>query len=242
MENSHAWRSAEAVKATYYVMSPDPQVIELRAPKSPLGIERDGGHGTALAAMWDSAETWMRPRFDDIQAPAARLELGLNRETDLRYGHKLHLYARALADRFKAVKGVQLTSVKLTKSCSDSTNLAIGTAIPTRHPKDATATRLVTRYSYARPEFVNAIHESTQNIRDIATESTTLRLNVSFVTGFPRTWSRLWRPTIEGIFGDSARQQCKLDSSQVVELSLSHTSVGERIRHLVVINVSASTV
>ena len=118
--------------------------------------------------------------------------------------------------------------------------MIIGPAIPTQSPNDAVAARLVTRESYAKPDFTEAIREKTQSIRDIAGGNAALRLNVSYVTGFPRTWSRLWKPTIEGIFGASAGKRTILDSSQIVELGFDHYSVGARIRHLVVLNISAS--
>ena len=242
MNISSSWKSAEAAKASYYDVPSDAEELQLRAPKSPLSIERAGGHGGALVLLLDSAEAWIRPRFHEIETPASRLELGLQPDADLLYGHKLHFYATALADRFTAVTGMQLASVRVTKRHSKFTSLAIGSAIPKKPPNDTVEASLIVRHSYAKPDFAEAIREKTQCIRDIAAGNAALRLNLSYVTGFPRTWSRLWEPTIAGIFVAVAGKGTILDSSQIVELGLDHCSVGARIRHLVVLNISASRV
>jgi hypothetical protein len=219
--------------APYFAVSSHGEVLQLRVPKSPLSVEAAVSRGGGIGSLLDSAERWISSRLDNIENPGVRLDLCLPPDADLLYGHKLHLYAIALADRLKAVTGVQFRSVKLTKRHCVSTKLALASAIPAQPPADATVVTIITRRSYAKPGFAQVVHENTQSIRDIAVHGKGLRLTVSYVTGLPRTWSRLWGPTIMGIVGP-------LGSSHIVELGFDHCSVGERLEHQVQITISAS--
>jgi hypothetical protein len=65
---------------------------------------------------------------------------------------------------------------------------------------------------------------------------------VSYVTGLPRTWSRLWEPTITGVFGPSTGKSMRPNSSQIIELGLDHRSVGASFEHRIMLNISVSSV
>jgi hypothetical protein len=218
-------------------------VLHLRLPKSPVSIERTIGHVGPMSSLLDSAGRWMSSKLDGIENPGMRLDIGLPPDADLLYGHKLHLYAIALADRSKARDGGQFNSVKITKRHCSSTRLSVASAIPEQPPGDAFAITIKTRKSYAKSGFGQVIRENTQSIRDFAIDGGPLRLTVAYVTGLPRTWSRLWEPTIAGIFGyRNPEGPTGADSSQIVELGFDHCSIGETFEHQVQLTISASPV
>lgn len=229
-----------APTAPYFVVPCDSDVLQLRVPKSPRSVERAVGQRGAIDSLLDSAAKWIPSKLNEIKDPGLRLDLGLRPHADLLYGHKLHLYAIALADRLKAVTGVQFRSIKLTKRHRASTTLTIASAIPLEPPQNAATVTIITRRSYAKPGFAQVIHEATQSIRDIAVEGEAVRLNVSYVTGLPRTWSRLWEPTITGIFQSGHAKSVTEASSQIVELGFDHSSIGARFGHQVQLAISAS--
>lgn len=211
-------------------------------PKSPLSIERADTDKGATGSMLDLVERWIPSRLNGIEDPGIRLDLGLRPDAELLYGHKLHLYAIAFADRLKAVTGVQFRSLKLTKRHGVSTMLSVAPAIPAQPPTDLGAVTIMMRHSYAKPGFAQAIQETTQSIRDIAVGGGPLRLDLSYVTGLPRTWSRLWAPTIMGIFGVREQQGAMMNSSHIIDLSLNHCSIGARLGHYVQLTIFASRV
>lgn len=223
-------------------LSSGDSVLELRLPRSPLGIEKAEKDRGPIGSMLDSAEKWMSFKLNDIDDPGVWLKLGLPLDADLHYGHKLHLYAIALADRAKAATGVQFKSVKVTKRHDASTTLYVGSASQAQDPTDLSAVTLITRRSYAKPGFSQAIREETRHIHDVAAEGAPLRLNISYVTGLPRTWSRLWGPTIAGILGARNRDDAVRLSSNIVDLSFDHYSIGEPFEHQVQLTISASRV
>lgn len=230
-------------KPSYFVVPETGEVLHLRLPKSPVSIERTIGHVGPMSSLLDSAGRWMSSKLGGIENPGMRLDIGLPPDADLLYGHKLHLHAIALADRSKALTGVQFSSVKLTKRHCSSTRLTVASAIPAQPPRDAFAITIKTRKSYAKSGFAQVIRENTQGIRDFAIDGGPLRLTVAYVTGLPRTWSRLWEPTIAGLFGHRNREDpTGADSSQIVELGFDHCSIGETFEHRVQLTISASPV
>lgn len=227
--------------APYFVISDVAEALDLPTPRSSLSVEGDSRNG-GLQEMLTTIERWVGPRLRSIDQPGARLDLGLRSSEDLLSGHPLHRYALWLSDSIKGVTGVQLRSVELTKRRAPSTVLSIAPAVPGRFPPQTASVTLTSRHSYATPSFAGAISETTEEIRDVARDGDPIRLEVSYVTGLPRTWSRLWEPTITGIFGPATRTLMRSGRSQIVELGFHHQSVGERFGHRVQVTISAAKV
>jgi hypothetical protein len=210
-------------------------VLEIKLPKSPLTVERVSDQ------LLESAGTWLSDKLDGVRNPGVHLHLGLESDADLLFGHKLHLYAIAVADTFKAATGSQFSAVRVTKDYSLPTTLSAFSAVPASPPAATAVVNLTTRLSYAKPVYAKAVNDATQSIRDIAAGSGPLRLRVSYLTGLPRTWSRLWQPTIAGIFNPNrSTNSTGLDSSHVTELGFDHCSIGASLEHRVHLTVSAS--
>lgn len=98
---------------------------------------------------------------------------------------------------------------------------------------------MTTRRSYATPAFGQEVQEATRAFRKIMVPNVPLGLHVSYVTGLPRTWSRLWGPTVSGVFARPSQDE-KIDSAQIVELGFDHLSIGERLGHRVQLTISGS--
>jgi hypothetical protein len=167
--------------------------------------------------------------------------LGFRQDSNLLSGHRLQLYAIALADRIKSLSGVQMSSIRLSKRHCDSTSVAVGQALQWMRPAGSPEVTMTTRRSYATPAFAQEVKEATRTFRKIIVPNAPLRLHVSYLTGLPRTWSHLWAPTISGVIALEA-QPAEVDSAQIVELGFDHLSIGEELGHRVKLTISASRI
>lgn len=190
-------------------------------------------------SLLKNSEEWVISRISGIEHPGFVLRLGFAEGSNLLSGHRLHLYTIALADRIKDVSGVQFSCVRASKGQGGSTTLAIGEAVRETRRGDSTLVAITTRRSYATPAFAEELHESTERLRKIFIPNRSLGLHVSYTTGLPRTWSRLWAPTVAGVFGSPYREGV-LDSAQIVELGFDHLSVGDQLGHRVRLAIQAS--
>jgi hypothetical protein len=203
--------------------------------------------GITSRSTWESvaepllktSEEWVVSQINGIEHPGFVLRLGFAKSSDLLSGHRLHLYAIALADRIKELSGVQFSCVRVSKEHGDSTTLTIGEAVREDRRADSTLVTMTTRRSYATPAFAEEVHESTEPLRKFFVPNRPLGLHVSYSTGLPRTWSRLWGPTVAGVLASTSRGGAT-DSAQIVELGFDHLSVGDRLGHRVQLAIQAS--
>lgn len=223
----------------HFLVPADEDVLNVAIPKLRYDVRSNTSHALVIDCLLESSESWISSRVRGLKQPGLRLDLGLQRRSRLLQGNELHLYAVALADRIKELAGVQFNSVKLTKSYNELSVLSVTEAVPTRTPTEEEAATLITRRSYATPAFAKDVYAATQNIRDVAIRGKPIRMNVSYVTGLPRTWSRLWRPTVSAVWGIESSSPT-IDLGQIVDLSLAHISAGERLEHKVLMTISAS--
>lgn len=192
-----------------------------------------------VKAILESSEDWIVERAQTIPKPALTLELGLAANQSLVADHCLEIYSIALADRVKERSGLQFSSIRLGKRHNDSTVIAVGPAIHRAQLADSVATDLTTRRSYATPAFAHEVAEAAVTLRKVIRPNVPISLHLSFVTGLPRTWSRLWAPTVSGVFALKPTAGGAISSGQVVELQLDHVSIGESLGHRVQIAISA---
>lgn len=203
------------------------------------GIRSGTEWESVTESLLRSSEDWIVSHSRTIQRPALLLELGFRQDSNLLSVHNLQLYAKALADRIKTVSGVQFSSVRLSKRHSDSTSVAVVQALQWERPAGSTEVTITTRRSYATPAFGQEVEEATRSFRNIIAPNAPLGLHVSYKTGLPRTWSRLWGPTVSGVCARASQKE-KVDSAQIVKLGFDHLSVGEQLGHRVQLTISAS--
>ena len=221
----------------YFTASTDRRsVVVLRE-----GVNTRASWESVAESLVESSEDWIVSQLRGIQHPAFFLDLGFRHHSNLLSEHSLHLYAVAFADRIKELSGIQFNGVRLSKRHGNSTTVAIGEALPTARPLGSTIVTMTTRRSYATPAFGQEVQEATHSLRKIMVPNVPLGLHVSYLTGLPRTWSRLWVPTISGLFALQSQSK-KTDSAQIVELGFHHLSIGEQLGHRVQLTISASQI
>lgn len=212
-------------------------VFKFQVPHSPLTIEKPDCHGPISSILEPVAE-WVSPRLNALKNPGLRVGLGIKADADLLYGHNLHSYSVAFADRIKAATGVQFNSLVLTKRHTESSELSVFSSGISEKPSEVGAVEIVVRKSYAKPEYAQLVYEATSEVLDIGGSEDPLRVEIAYKTGFPRTWSRLWKPTLLGILGPKTSSA---NAARVIDLSFRHLSVGPAFGHQVEMKIAAST-
>ncbi len=180
-----------------------------------------------------SSSQWIATRCREVERPALSANLGFGHDEGLLRSHRLEDYAVVIADLTKELCGVQFQSLRLSKHQGVSTTVAIGEATDAGRPPGLRSVAIETRRSYANPAFSDEICDQTASLGSVLVPNVPLGLQVSYVTGLPRTWSRLWKPTLSGIFAN------RVDSSQVVDLLFDHRSLGDELGHSVRLTISA---
>lgn len=203
------------------------------------GINSRTGWESVMELLLESSEAWVISHSRRTEFPALSLDLGFREHSKLLSGHSLHHYAIATADRIKSLSGVQFSSVRLSKHHGNSTSVAVGEAPQWSHRGGAAEVTMTTRRSYATPPFVQEVEEATRSFRNILVPKVPLALHVAYTTGLPRTWSRLWGPTVSGVCVRPLQNE-QIDSAQIVELGFDHLSIGEQLGHRVQMVISAS--
>jgi hypothetical protein len=233
----------EVRDAVYFDLSPGGELLHLQLPKSPTAIEMAVHDRGPLGPPLDEAARWLSKDLEGLTDPGVRFHIALRPDADLLHGHKLSLYAIAVADRIKSLSGRQFSCVKITKGHTAPTTLYVASSVRAPAPTDSVTVTLKTRKSYAKPEYTQVVHEATHPIRAVAASPGPLRLRVSYTTGLPRTWSRLWQPTLTGIFAsDPSGNATELDTSRIVQLEFDHRSIGASLDHQVQIAISIAQV
>lgn len=197
------------------------------------GIKASASWESAAQNVLGSSAQWIVAQCREVQNPALTVHLGFGHAEGLLKGHRLQDYAVAIADSIKELSGVQFHSLRLSKHQGESTTVAIGEATDVGRPRGLRSVIMETRRSYATPAFGDEIRDQTASLGSVLVPNVPLGLQVSYVTGLPRTWSRLWKPTLSGIFVNP------VDSSQVVDLLFDHWSVGDELGHSVRLTISA---
>lgn len=223
----------------YFSVPAGRDALHVSIPKLLNDSRRNESHEAVINSLLDSSESWIISRVGDLERPGIRLNLGLQKRSSLLRGNNLHIYAIALADRIRELTGRQFNSVKLTKQHSELSMLSVAEAIPDATLSHGPAVTLITRRSYGTPAFSHEVYDATHDIRNSAAQGTPLRMYVSYVTGLPRTWSRLWQPTISAVCGVGSGRP-SIDIDQIVELDLDHMSIGERLGHSVQLTISTA--
>lgn len=203
------------------------------------GIHGNSDQRSIVDLLLKSSEEWIASSVMGIQRPGLRLELGFKPGVALISGHSLLLYAVALADQAKELAGVQFSSIRMMKRHGDSTTLSIGEVVEAKRPAGAAIAAITTRRSYATPAFASEIQDGTQEVRKVAVTNGPLWFHVSFETGLPRTWSRLWEPTVRGALALQS-DDALAGTMRITELGFDHQSVGEQLGHRVQLTLSAS--
>lgn len=196
---------------------------------------------SVAADVLESSEDWIVSQIARSESPVLSLSLGFKDRANLLLGHDLHLYAGAMADRVKTLCDVQFSSIRVAKQHGKASTLALGEAWRklTTHDPEALVAKLITRRSYATPGFIEEVADATQTFGKTIVPDVPLRLQVSYVTGLPRTWCRLWSPTVAAVFSSDSSAR-GVNSSQIVELGFDHRSIGEKLGHRVQMSIAAS--
>lgn len=224
----------------HFVLSQE-DVLRLDLPELHSGIRTEMQHRAAIRSILQSSQEWIISRLDGLERPGLQFSLG-SVVGNLVEGNDLVQYALGLADGIKALAGVQFDSVRLVKrKGAESSFLAVAEARATHAPRRSYSTTITTRSSYAKTAFGQQIYDATKSIRRMVSRGGPVVLNISYVTGLPRTWSRLWVPTVSAVFGP-ARDGNYVGPSQIVELCFDHRSVGEELQHSVQLTIAASPV
>ncbi|WP_141214018.1 hypothetical protein [Mycobacterium marinum] len=221
----------------HYAVSSDDAVYRLAIPKLNKVADSDDSHAEAVEDLVAGSREWILSRLNALALPGIRIDFGFSPKVDIMSRGRLATFACSLADRIREIAGEQLVSIKLSKSHEQETTLSIAEAIVTRPAKAVATATVSTRRSYATPRFASEVHDATEQIRTSIRPGHPLGLDLSYLTGLPRTWSRLWLPTITGIFSKDLEASMFRDT-EIVELGLHHHSVGEPLGHGV--NISAS--
>ncbi len=193
----------------------------------------------------EDSEKLVSSNLAGLSGPAALLlNVGLPPNRPLLQQPDLDRYAFLLSERLKQVAGQQFASVWCTKSQSDISTISVGSAIPVQPSNFGQTTTLMTRRSYGKDKFKSEIQDAVADLTPI--EDGPVALHISYVTGLPRTWANLWRPTIEGL--GVFLGMCKsskpwdVDAGRIVQLALAHRTEGPSLGHSVQITVTAGPV
>lgn len=175
---------------------------------------------------------------------ALSLNVGIPLNTPLLQKPDLDQYAFLLAERVKQISGNQLASVWCTKRNSKISTISIDSAIPAQSSNIGQTATLITRRSYTKEQFKNEIPDAISGLKPI--QDGPVALHISYVTGLPRTWANLWKPTIDGLGGllgtRNSSEPRKVDAGRIVQLALHHRSDGPELGHSVQITVTASSI
>jgi len=196
------------------------------------GIKEKDSWESAVQNVLGSSAEWIAAQCRAVQSPALTVNLGFQDVAGLLQGHRLQDYAVVIADGIKELCGVQFLSLRLVKQQGNSTTVAVGEAVDAGQRWGSRSITLETRRSYATSAFSDEIGDHTASLKGVLVPNTPLELHVSYVTGLPRTWSRLWKPTLSGVFAN------RVDTSQVVDLLFDHRSVGDELGHRVRMSIS----
>jgi hypothetical protein len=228
------------IKPGYRSLSGREAIFEFDLSALKGGRQASENYELIADSILQSCGTW-ESRLQEAQYPGIRLDLGSRGQANLLRGHRLDCYAAAFADQVKELTGRQLSSMELTKTANPISALTVGETTPDAAFPGRSAVTITTRRSYATPAFADEIGSATARLRNSLRMDVPLRLDLSFVTGLPRTWSRLWRPTVDAIFG-SLQERNAAVADQVTVLKLDHYSVGDELEHKVQISVRASEI
>lgn len=175
---------------------------------------------------------------------ALLLNVGLPSSRPLLQQPDLDRYAFLLSERLKQISGKQFASVWCTKRHSEISTISVGSAAPVQSSSFGQTATLMTRRSYAKDQFKSEIRDAVADLTPI--EDGPVALHISYVTGFPRTWANLWRPTIEGLGGllgmCNPSKPWDVDAGRIVQLALHHRTEGPSLRHSVQITVTAEPI
>lgn len=202
------------------------------------GIKARSRWESTAQQILDSSEEWIVAKCAEAQQPALSVNLGFQHETEFLKGHRLQDYSVFIADRIKELCGVQFSSLRIAKKQSKTTTVSVGEMRPEERLAGADAISLLTRRSYATQAYADEVRDHTARLHGILVPNVKLRIHVSYVTGLPRTWSRLWQPTIAAIFANGSPKE-EVDSSQAVDMRFDHLSVGDELGHSVRLTISA---
>lgn len=214
--------------------------LQIDIPSLRDSVETATQHDAIANALFEASDSWIVGRLGDIEHPGLQIDFGVPPSRSLVRGNHLHFYAVAIADRIKEITGKQLISARFSKSHSQSTRLSVGEAVATSRPPGGVSETVVTRRSYATSAYVHEVRDATQSIRNSTAPNKPIRVVASYLTGLPRTWSRLWEPTIAGVFMDDTHRPTD-GTAQLVELGFDHRSIGEELGHRVRMNIRAYT-
>lgn len=198
-----------------------------------------GIHTTAVIDdLFAQSADWIISQIEKLAEPALRIDFGFPGTGRINSGGGLPALASLIADQIKSSTGKQLASLVITKQDQKQTALTVSEAIPRRPPRAIATAAVTTRRSYTTPRFGEEIHDALSNIRSLANTHPRLALNLSYITGLPRTWSKLWLPTISGIFSNDSTAG-RFNDAQIWNLGFHHLSAGEQLGHSVKISAWA---
>ena len=190
----------------------------------------------------DKSEELLAPAVAALSGPVAlRLDVGIPPNGSLLQQSSLDICAFSLADRLKRVVGREFASVWCTKRHADFSTVTVGPAVPVLAPAFGQTTTLVTRRSYSKVQFKEDIRDAVAGLTPVPDGPVSLQ--IAYVTGLPRTWANLWRPTISALGGllgcRNALEPWDTDDERIVQLALHHRSVGPSLGHSVQITITA---
>jgi len=197
-----------------------------------------------LDAYLRHVEELGRPRVEAVDGPLALgLHVRLDEDVDLLRDRDLDNYALPVVTHLARTSGRLATTVFVTKNHRSPSALQVEAAWPTSPPASGPTYRLRTQASSESVEYKKQIDGALDGVDPLAPGP--VALDLSFVVGPRRTWTNLWKPTIDALGrllgASSPPRPWHPQDGRVVSLALHHV-VDPDVRDEVVIGLSASSV
>lgn len=196
-----------------------------------------------LDAYLAHVEELGRPRVEAVDGPlAVGLHVRLDEGVDLLRDRDLDNYALPVVTHLARTTGRLATTVFVTKDHQSPSALQVEAARPTA-PMAAPVHVLTTHASSESESYKKQVDDALEAVEPLAAGP--VALDLSFVVGPRRTWTNLWKPTIDALGrllgASSPPRPWHPQDGRVVALGLHHV-VDPDARDEVVIGLSASLV
>jgi hypothetical protein len=183
-----------------FFAAPQPDALLLGVAPAVASWDRAGSKGQLrLATFLDNAcELVAREMYAAPGPLALRLDVGLPDTIALFHAHDLDNYLLPLARELTKRTGRPFASAQATKRHSASSFLAVGPALPaTTEPEENCAFDVTVSASSETAAYKEEIRDQIGQARTIIGDG--VMLDLAFVVGPTRTWTNLWKPTIDAL-------------------------------------------
>lgn len=195
-----------------------------------------------LAAYLATVDELLVPVMEQTPDPLGlRLDVGLPGTVDFLHQRDLDNYLLPLARHLARMSSRVFVSVTGSKRHSDSSRIGVGSAVPSDPPEEGEVWQVTTTASAETSAYKEQVHEQLAGARQLPPGP--VRLEIVFTVGPSRSWSNLWKPTIDslgGLLGEGPRRWHPQDG-RITELSL-HRRVDAAMGSRVELAISAHAV